>query len=108
MHAAPNCALWGNMTANMPRELLKVRRDKENPGLQFLALVCFMQFLMGRNFIIENSCASKIFQESPLRCLEQIGLQASKLDQCMYGAKQEGTHQEEQYLCVVLSANWFR
>ena len=92
VHAAPNCARWGNMTANMPRELLKVRRDKENPGLQFLALVCFMQFLMGRNFIIEHSGASKIFQESPLRCLEQIGLQASKLDQCMYGAKQEGTH----------------
>ena len=30
--AAPNCALWGNMTANMPRELLQLRRNKETPG----------------------------------------------------------------------------
>ena len=90
--AAPNCALWGNMTANMAQELLKARRDKEGPGLQFLALVCFVQFLMGRHFILENSGASKIFQDSPLRCLEPLGLHFARLDQCMYGAKQEEKH----------------
>ena len=30
--AAPNCALWGNMTVNMSRELLNTRRDKERPA----------------------------------------------------------------------------
>ena len=44
---------------------------------------------MGRHFIIENSGASRIFKESPLQCLEALGLHVSKLDQCMYGAEQE-------------------
>ena len=51
--------------------------------------MCFLQFLMGRHFIIENSGASRIFKESPLQCLEALGLHVSKLDQCMYGAEQE-------------------
>jgi len=92
LHAAPNCALWGSMTANMPREILKASRDKENLGLQFLAMVCFVQFLMGRHFLIENSGTSRIFAQSPIRCLDQIGLHVSKLDECMHGAKQESTH----------------
>ena len=47
---------------------------------------------MGRHFILENSGASKIFQDSPLRCLEPLGLHFARLDQCMYGAKQEEKH----------------
>ena len=90
--AAPNCALRGSMTANMPRDLLAARRGREGPGLQFLALVCFLQFLMGRHFLIENSGASKIFEESPLRILSHLGVSHSKLDQCMYGAMQDNIH----------------
>ena len=65
--AAPNCALWGTMTANMRQELLQLRREKKGPGLQFLGLVCFLQYLMGRHYIVESSAASKIFKESALR-----------------------------------------
>ena len=46
LHAAPNCALWGNIAANMPRDLSTARRDREKPGLHFLALLCFLQVLM--------------------------------------------------------------
>ena len=67
--AAPNCALWGTMTANLDPDLLLFRRKQEEPGLWFLARVCFLQYLMGRLYIIESSGASKIFTESALSCL---------------------------------------
>ena len=89
MHAAPNCALWGNTATNLPSDVLTARRDKEKPGFQFLALRCFLQILMGHNFLIENRGASKIIKESPLQILVQLGMHVSKLDQCMYGAEQE-------------------
>ena len=89
IHAAPNCALWGNTAANLRLEVLTARREKEKPGLQCLALLCFVQVLMGRNFVIESSGASKIIKESPLQVLVQLGLHVTKLDQCMYGAEQE-------------------
>ena len=87
--AAPNCALWGNMTANMRKDLLQLRRDKEEPGLRFLGLVCFLQHLLGRNFILESSGASKIFEKSSLSILGDLGLQETKLDQCMFDAAQD-------------------
>lgn len=34
LHAAPNCALWGNIAATLPRDLLSTRRDRAKPGLQ--------------------------------------------------------------------------
>ena len=86
--AAPNCALWGTMTANMDKDLLHARRQQEEPGLFFLALVCFLQYLMGRLFIVESSGASKIFMESALKCLQELQPHTSQLDQCMYGAAQ--------------------
>ena len=89
LHAAPNCALWGNTATNLPLDVLTARRDKEKPGLQFLALLCFLQVLMGHHFRIESSGASKIIKESPLQILVQLGLYGGKLDQCMYGAEQE-------------------
>ena len=100
LHAAPNCALWGNMAANLPRDLLTARRDREKPGLQFLAILCFLQILMGRNFLIENNGTSKILKESPLQILAQVGLHVSKLDQCMYGAEQENRHIKKSIIFV--------
>ena len=84
--AAPNCALWGTTTANMSKELLQLRREKEGPGLQFLGLVCFLQYLMGRHYIVENSGASQIFKESTLKCLYELSPLEAILGQCMYGA----------------------
>ena len=40
---------------------------------------------MGRHYILESSGASKIFKESALKCLEELGPLESRLDQCMYG-----------------------
>ena len=88
------------MAANMPRDLLTVRRDREKPGLQLLALLCFLQVLMGRNFLIEHSGTSKILKESPLQILAQVGLHVSKLDQCMYGAEQENRHIKKSIIFV--------
>ena len=90
LFAAPNCALWGNMVHGMPPDRLAERRERDGPALRFLAMCCFLQFLMGRHFMIENSGASKIFQDSPLSALAQLGLHRTKLDQCMYGAELEG------------------
>ena len=87
--ASPNCAPWSQMTRNMAPERLVANREREGPGLKFLAMVCFIQFLLGRHFLIENSAASEIFQKSPLQILERLSLHASTLDQCMYGAKME-------------------
>ena len=78
--AGPNCALLGSMATKVPRELLTARRNREGPGLQFLALVCFLQYLMGRCFLVEDSGASKIVDESWLRSLNQLGVNCSKLD----------------------------
>ena len=89
VHAAPNCALWGTAASNLSAELLLLRRDKEKPGLQFLALICFLQVLLDRHFLIESCGASKIVKESPLQVLVDLGLHITKLDQCMYGAQQE-------------------
>ena len=100
MHAAPNCALWGNIAATLQRDLLTTRRDREKPGLQFFALLCFLQILMGRHFPIESSGSSKIIKESPLQILAHVGLHVSNLDQCMYGAKQENRHIQKSILFV--------
>ena len=78
------------MTANMDQDLLLSRRNQEEPGLSFLALVCFLQYLMGRLYILESSGASKIFRESALKCLQELNPYTSQLDQCMYGAAQDG------------------
>eukprot|EP00973_Karenia_brevis_P043619 6043457-Karenia_brevis.AAC.1 len=78
------------MTRNLANDILHARRAQESPGLQFLAMACFLQLLMGRHFMIENSGASEIFVKSPLHVLERLGLLVHKLDQCMYGAMMEG------------------
>ena len=98
--AAPNCALWGSMATNVPRELLTARRNREGPGLQFLALVCFLQYLMGRRFLVGNNGASNMFDESPLRSLNQLGVNYSKLDQCMYGAMHDDIHSKKSTIFV--------
>ena len=46
---------------------------------------------MGRQFLLENSGASTILVDSPLKLLAQLNLHRTKLDQCMYGAMMEGT-----------------
>eukprot|EP00959_Pyramimonas_sp_CCMP1952_P318698 6668590-Pyramimonas_sp.AAC.1 len=70
------------MVHGMSQALLASRRDREGPGLKFLAMCCFLQCLMGRHFLIENSGASEIFAESPLKVLNQLKLYQAKLDQC--------------------------
>ncbi len=84
--AAPNCSLWGQCSHSVPRDLLEARRAKEAPGLVFLSLVCLVQVLLGRHFLIENSGASVIFEASPLKIIKKLFRHASRLHQCMYGA----------------------
>ena len=100
LFAAPNCALWGVRARTMNQTVLRERRQQEEPGLQFLALLCFLQFLMNRHFILENSGASQIFTASPLGSLQSFGLYFSNLDQCMYGAELEGRSIKKNMLFV--------
>ena len=88
------------MAANLPRDLLTARRDREQPGLQFVALLCVLRILIGRHFLIEHIGTSKILKESPLQILAQVGLHVGKLDQCMYGAEQENRHIQKSILFV--------
>ena len=69
------------MTHNMAKTMLELRRERESPGLNFLALCCLIQILLGRHFIIENSGASRVFHLSPLKVLSRLGLSTSKVDQ---------------------------
>ncbi len=50
------------------------KRDQERPGLEFIALCCFIQHLLGRRYVIENPAFSDIFRdpESPLCALASL------------------------------------
>ena len=84
------------MTRNLPKEVLLARREQERPGLNFLAMLCFLQYFMGRMFLLESSGASVIFGESPLGTLGTAGLTLKAVGSMhVWGAARGTTHQEE-------------
>ena len=60
LFASPNCAPWGNHTRGLPREVLAAKRQLETPCLEFIAVCCFVQLLLGRRYLLENSAYSDI------------------------------------------------
>ena len=90
LFVAPNCAPWGSQTRSMPAETLAAKRDEETIFLTFLCAACFVQVLLGCNYIIENSGYSDIFEKSPLAGLRSLKFFMALLDQCMVGGQLEG------------------
>ena len=85
--AAPNCSPWGNQTRGLPD--VQERRAREEPSLTFLAMCCYLQMLMGRRYIVENSGYSDIFEHSALVALRKLQYHMSTLDQCACNGKLE-------------------
>jgi len=85
LFASPNCAPWGNDSRAVTEEKRQERRSVETPTLEFLAVACIIQILLGRKYIIENSAYSDIFAKSPLQVLRELPFFLALFDQCSCG-----------------------
>ena len=92
LFAAPNCFPWGRDSRAQPEEVRRKKRCAEKGNLKFLAVVCFLQILLGRGYFIESPRGSDIYdaEESPLHHLQTLGFFQRHIDQCMKGARLEG------------------
>jgi hypothetical protein len=90
LFASPNCAPWGNNSRSSPADQRAAKRAEESSTLQFLAVACFFQVLLGRQYIIESCAYSDIFLDSPLQFLRMLAHHLALLDQCKCGATLEG------------------
>ena len=69
----------------MPADVKQQKRDEEIYTLRFLAAACFLQSLLYRRYILENSAYSDIFHDSPLVFLRELFYELALLDQCACG-----------------------
>ena len=85
---APTCTPWSSNAKGWNSEEKQQQRALERGTLYFLAVMCFIQVILGRAYVIENPSHSDIFHESPLDNLYRFALPhyEHQLDQCMYGA----------------------
>ena len=92
LFASPTCTPWGNNARGWDEAKLKRERDGEGLALQFLAVLCFLQIVMGRSYMIENPKGSDIYEKSALRHLQHECLPhvRTTFDQCSYGATMDG------------------
>ena len=61
---SPNCTPWGNNARQWTPEKRKQRRVAEGKTLQFVAVLCFLQVLLGRCYVVEKPQGSEIFSPS--------------------------------------------
>ena len=54
LFVAPTCTPWSNNSRVWAPHVLRGRRDEEGFTLQFVALACLVQAVLGRGFMIEN------------------------------------------------------
>ena len=61
-------------------------------ALQFLTVLCFLQLVMGRSYMIENPKGSDIYEESAIHNLQHECLPHTRatFDQCPFGATMDG------------------
>ena len=85
---APTCTPWSSNAKGWNIEEKQQQRALERGTLCFLAVMCFIQVILGRAYLIENPSHSDIFHESPLDNIYRFALPYHEhhLDQCMYGA----------------------
>ena len=92
LFGAPNCFPWGRDSRATPEAERKRKRSAESGNLKFFAMICFLQFVLGRSYYAENPKGSEIFvaEESPLSPLQTMDVFQWYIDQCMRGARLEG------------------
>ena len=88
LFASPTCNPWGNNSRGWDKQKRRKERMRESSSLQFLAMLCFLQVLLGAGYLLENPKGSDIFTDSPLQPLQNNSLpyETNTLDQCAYGA----------------------
>ena len=67
--ASPTCTPWGAHSRSWPADKRRVQRAAQGLSLQFLVLLCFLQSLMGKLYIIEQPQGSEIFRHS---CMQNL------------------------------------
>ena len=60
LFVSPNCTPWGSNSRQWTYEKRTNARRSESLALQFLTMVCFLQVLLGRTWVIEKPIASEI------------------------------------------------
>ena len=82
-----NVHTLGQQSENVgPGEAQKGRLEL-SMSLQLLAVLCFVQVVIGRAYIIERSRGSEMMVESPLSQLSTLQQDAVSFDQCYFEAK---------------------
>ena len=92
LFASPTCTPWGNNSRGWDKQKLRRDRAWEGLSLQFLTMLCLLQVVMGRSYIIENPKDSDMYTESPISLLQHESLPWHRrlLDQCQFGASMDG------------------
>ena len=92
LFAAPSCHPWGSNSRGASDEARGEKREAERGSLRFLAMCCFIQILLYRQYAVENPAHSAIFDsmDSPLTLIRECEYHIQHLDQCMLGGELEG------------------
>ena len=90
--SSPSCTAWSSNSRGWKQDKLEHERNMETKPLQFLTLMCMIQWLIGKSFLVENPKGSDIFKSSCLTELLTTDLSAYRheLDQCMFVGKLHG------------------
>ncbi len=91
LFASPNCTPWGNNSRGWEKKKLRRERASQGLSLQFLTVLCLLQVIMGRSYIVEGPKGSDMYTESPISLLQHESLPSEQtlLDQCAFGASMD-------------------
>ena len=86
LFAAPTCTPWSGHVRGKGGEKMRYGRLAEMDNVRFLTMICFIQFLIGGFYVIENPTGSDIWRSSPLQGLgsANLPLHTHGLHQCRY------------------------
>ena len=91
LFCSPTCTPWSANSKAWEADTREHQRGLENMSVQFVTVMCLLQAILGRWYMVENPTPSDIFRKSALGELQKNGLEHYQysLDQCMYGAEME-------------------
>ena len=72
LFVSPNCTPWGSNSKQWTYEKRTSIRRSESLMLQFVTMICFLQFLMGRTWMIEKPIASEILTDRENTILSRV------------------------------------
>ena len=92
--SSPTCTPWSVNARQWQAETRDAQRQEEALTLQFLAIACFVQLVLGRDFIIEQPKGSDLFEAYGIKLLtgseSLVKIFTWIFDQCMLGAESGG------------------